>query len=512
MEIILVLLILVIVFICVIIPKTLWRNRDKALGAQLPGPKSLPVIGNVLDLNFQSLHLSVFHMVKTYGAIFQIKFFGRTAVIINDVELVRKAFSSPKYGDNFNDRPDAFFGKYIAFDCNDIGFAKINKKTKIKRKMFHRALQFYGDGIKHFEETAAVELERIIEELRRTGQHDFDLGDILRVSFAKTTITLMTGELANTDDTEAVLKFNDIGNHFLSSMSFVYEILPIVRLLPGRFGKMFREAVAARDRFLDKFYNTIRGCVNDTGERGDEVPGFVKRLIRFQDEINKRADTDIITETDLKGIIVDIVFAATDTTTNVLCITFALLITHPNVAKKIQNEIERVVGSARMPRSSDRDDMPYTMATIFEVFRYTTAVAPLIPPHRALEDQNFEGYFIEKHSIILTNRWYINHDPQLWENPWVFDPERFLDSDGLLLSSEHPTRRNLLAFSVGHRSCPGETFGKSRVFLYLTSILQSFSIIPASDEELPKTDPRDYQPDGIVLKVKKYLCRAIPRM
>ena len=497
-------------FICVVFTKIIGKKRDKVSGKSLPGPKSLPIIGNALDVDFHSLHLSLFEMVKKYGHVFQIKLLGQTAVIINDVELVRKAFGSAKYGDNFNDRPDSFFGKYICFDCSDIGFAKTNKKTMIKRKMFHRALKFHGDGVEHFEETANEELGRLLEELQRTDQRDFDMSDILRKSFANTTVTLMTGKPAESDDSEKLWQFINTGNQFLSGMSFVFEFMPIIRLLPGTFGNMFRKVVALRDQFLDKFYFNVKESMKESDEEGDDS-GFVSSLIGLQDEVNTHAKTNIMTEDDLKGIIVDILFAATDTTANTLTNAFALLLTHPAVEKNIQDEIERVVGSARMPSFSDRKDMPYTMATVYEVLRYTSAIGPLSLPHRALEDQNFEGFLIEKHSIVLPNHWYIHHDHKLWEDPWTFKPERFLDNDGSLFPHEHHTRRNLLAFSTGHRECPGENFAKSRVFLYLVAILQSFDIVSASDGKLPNTDPRDYYP-GNVLKVKKHLCRAIPRM
>ena len=168
--------------------------------------------------------------------------------------------------------------------------------------------------------------------------------------------------------------------------------------------------------------------------------------------------------------------------------------------------------------SLDHQDCPdfrtetpcHTPCSVLEVLRYTSGATPFSLPYQALDDQNFEGWFIEKQSVILSNHWFIHHDPNVWENPWVFEPERFLDSNGLLFP-DHPTRRNLLAFSTGQRECPGANFGKSSVFLYLTAILQSFDIIPASDGKLPNTDPRDYLP-GVFLKVKPHCCRAIPIM
>ena len=77
-------------------------------------------------------------------------------------------------------------------------------------------------------------------------------------------------------------------------------------------------------------------------------------------------------------------------------------------------------------------------------------------PHRAAKDTNFEGYFIAKDTLLMYNAWYIHHDPQLWHEPWVFKPERFLDDAGNLLPFEDKARRNILAFSTGTRNCIGE--------------------------------------------------------
>ena len=505
------LLFLVAFFICVIMTKTIGKRRSKASGAQLPGPKPLPIIGNALAVNFQSLHLSLFDMVKTYGALFQIKLFAQTVVVLNDVELVKKAFSSSTSGHNFNDRPDTFAGKYVFFDCSDIAFANMNRKTMLKRKMFHRALMFYGNGVEHFEETVNKELCRLMKELERTRQEDFDMRDIIKKSVANTTSTLMTGKSADTDDLERLWQLNDNINQLASGLGFVLDFVPIVRILPGMFGNMFREAIAARDLFLNKFYFSVKNAANEADGGKQDEQGMVINLIRLQHEINKHAKSQIITESDMKGIVLDIGVASTDTTASTLINAFAFLLTHPNVAQKIRNEVDDVVGSSRLSRFSDREAMPYTMATVFEVLRYTSGASPFSLPHQAFDDQNFEGYFIEKQSVILSNHWFIHHDPKVWENPWVFEPERFLDSDGLLFPPDHPTRRNLLAFSTGQRECPGANFGKSSVFLYLAAILQSFDIIPASDGKVPNTDPRDYLP-GAFLKVKPHCCRAIPRM
>ena len=213
----------------------------------------------------------------------------------------------------------------------------------------------------------------------------------------------------------------------------------------------------------------------------------------------------------MKGILVDIIGASQETTSTVLTNAFAILLTHCHVAKKVQEEIDNTVGPSRLPNESDKPHMHYTMATVYEVLRYTSPVALSIP-HRASKDINFEGYLVTKDSVILPNHWYIHHDQQLWHEPWVFKPERFLDDTGKLLPLENKARRNVLAFSTGRRECPGKNFGKSRIFFYLTAVLQSLDIVPALDGHLPDTDPRNYELLGIDVQVEPHLSRVIPRV
>ena len=274
------------------------------------------------------------------------------------------------------------------------------------------------------------------------------------------------------------------------------------------FSSRYRKAIALRDQLLDKFYLTVKDVADNSSRRNQ---GLIQNLIKMQNEINQNAGTDYITENDMKGIITDVIGASQETTYAVLTNAFAIMLTHGYVAKKIQEEMDKLVGPSRLPNESDKPHMHYSMATVYEVLRYTSPVALSIP-HRSSTDINFEGYFVAKDSLLIPNHWCIHHDPKLWHEPWVFKPERFLDDAGKLLPPENEARRNVMAFSTGRRECPGENFGKSRIFFYLTSVLQSFDIVAASDGQLPDTDPRNYELRGIDVQVKPHLCRVIPRV
>ena len=105
------LILFVTVLLCVFLTKLFWKRGVSADGKTFPGPTQLPLIGNAFTVDFRLLHLSLSDMAEKYGDMFSINLLGQQAVVINDVELEKKAFGSAEYGDNFNDRADSFWGE-----------------------------------------------------------------------------------------------------------------------------------------------------------------------------------------------------------------------------------------------------------------------------------------------------------------------------------------------------------------------------------------------------------------
>ena len=111
------------------------KTRDPSLGKTLPGRKPHPIVANSLMFDFYRLHIDL----GQYGPIFRLDLMGQTAIVISDVNLLKKAFNSDVYGDVFNGRVDSFSGKFFEFDCNGLLFGTITKKTMQMGKMFYRS-------------------------------------------------------------------------------------------------------------------------------------------------------------------------------------------------------------------------------------------------------------------------------------------------------------------------------------------------------------------------------------
>ena len=211
----------------------------------------------------------------------------------------------------------------------------------------------------------------------------------------------------------------------------------------------------------------------------------------------------------LKQTIWDLILAGISTTAQTLLCLMNVLCQNPDIQQKLQDEIAEKIGNSRNPTMQDRDKMPYVKATLLEIGRYGSLV-PVSLPHKAVNTCQLGGYTIPKDTPVWMNLWAMHHDEDLWEEPFKFKPERFLDEDGQVVDADHPNRKHLMPFSAGNRVCVGEVFAMTRMFLILTRILQNFTILPETTiEDQPSIDPRDMEM-GFLIYPPDFKVRMVP--
>ncbi|KAL4559592.1 hypothetical protein LXL04_031735 [Taraxacum kok-saghyz] len=145
----------------------------------------------------------------------------------------------------------------------------------------------------------------------------------------------------------------------------------------------------------------------------------------------------------------------------------SLLLNNPSVLKKAQDEMDYYVGKDRYVKESDMANLPYLACIIKETLRMYPA-GPLLP-HESSKDCMVSGYHVPRGTMLLVNAWGIQNDPNNWENPEEFRPERFEGVEGY---GEDGFK--LLPFGFGRRSCPGENMALRMVGMALGSLVQCF--------------------------------------
>ena len=148
---------------------------------------------------------------------------------------------------------------------------------------------------------------------------------------------------------------------------------------------------------------------------------------------------------------------------------------------------------------------PYLFCCCF--FRIAPVV-PLAAPHKALCDTTLAGHRIPKGTEVWPNLWGLQHKEELWGDPEVFRPERYLDDDGDLVRADHPARVCMLTFSAGPRVCAGETFAMTRMFLLLAQMMKAFEVMspegqkPLHIHDLVSGDVLMAPPYQMILKLR----------
>ncbi|CAG7661537.1 unnamed protein product [Allacma fusca] len=141
-----------------------------------------------------------------------------------------------------------------------------------------------------------------------------------------------------------------------------------------------------------------------------------------------------------------------------------LALTYPQVQEKAAEEIHATLGT-NFPRYNDRVSLPYCEALLLETLRKTTII-PLSIPHSALEDTEFQGFFINKDTMVIGNLYAAHNDPKVWTDPGSFRPERFLNNNGKLNNME----AFVMSFSTGKRKCIGEKLARNQLFLFAVRV------------------------------------------
>lgn len=179
------------------------------------------------------------------------------------------------------------------------------------------------------------------------------------------------------------------------------------------------------------------------------------------------------------------IFRGTDTVTILVEWILARMVLHPDIQSKVQVELDRVVQQSRAVTESDVSKMTYLSAVIKEVLRLHPPGPLLSWARLAITDTTVDGYHVPAGTTAMVNMWAITRDADVWADPLVFKPERFMNKvHGDVNFSVLGSDMRLAPFGSGRRSCPGKTLGLTTVTYWVATLLHEFEFGSSSNVDL----------------------------
>ncbi|XP_059495408.1 cytochrome P450 2K6-like [Stegostoma tigrinum] len=458
-----------------------------------PGPTPLPLIGNLHQLDLRRLDWSLMGLAEKYGSVFSVEIGPLKAVVFSGYDAVKDALVN--HADLLTGRPHIPI--FDEFSSRQGVIFSDGKLWQDNRKFVISALRGFGMGKKSIEDRITEEASFLVDVFESHKGQPFETAWILNSAVSNIICSILFGDRFDYD-AEIFIQLTSMMNENTrlvgTALLHLFNSYPSLGfLIPGR-----RKIIENRDKMMEIFDSFFKAAEETLSENSIQTLNEAlimrhQQELRCQDvEIQKR-DT-LITISDLFG-------AGTETTSTTICWGLLLMMKYPDIQRKVQEEIDQVIGAGRSPVTEDRKLMPYTDAVIHEIQRFSNIV-PLNLPHSTTEDTHIRGYCIPKGTYVIPLLTSVLRDKTQWKTPNEFNPAHFLDADGNFVK-----RDAFMPFSAGRRVCAGKALAKVELFLFFTTLLQKFHF-----QAPPGVTDLDTSPGiGLVTNPKPHRVCAVPR-
>ncbi|KAJ3561941.1 hypothetical protein NP233_g9885 [Leucocoprinus birnbaumii] len=435
-----------------------------------PGPRKLPLIGNLLDFPVDLQWLTFMKWGQDYESdVIHVEAAGLSLVILNSHEAMTDLLEkrSAMYSSRSLPRSVA---ELIGWNWLMVAMP-YGDGWKEKRRLFAKYFHPSETSLHRARETQQLHilLNRLMNEPEGFLKH-------IRYTVGSMAITMAYGiKIQETHDPNVERAENTIVN--LSKCfipgTFLVDTFRWLRYFPEGFpGTGWKGKIRDLQREMYDFMDLPFKAALDAIAKGTSTDSFVSR---FQQDINEgRLSPE--EQRLVKDMAAQIFIAGAETIVSTISTFFLAIVLFPDVLKKAQAEVDRVL-KGRLSEDDDIMFMPYLNALLKEVMRWQP-VLPMGMFHSVICDDEYKGYRIPLGSLVVPNVWSIFYNPEIFPEPEQLRPERFLEDGKLHVSGPDPTEIN---FGFGRRACPGRHIGESMTFHVAASVLSMFDITRTQD-------------------------------
>ena len=431
----------------------------------LPGPRALPVVGNLLQIKPDRLHLQMEQWCRQYGPVFKLQLGPRKAVVFGDHSLVQATL---------RDRPDGFrrtsrLREIVEEMGLPVGvFNATGDAWKAQRRMVMHG--FDPSHVRRYFPSLQGVAQRLVGRWQRaaTAGTTIDLqADLMRYT-VDTIAGLAFGAAVNTLETDDDVIQQHLDTIFPAITRRVFAPLPIWRWFPSQADRDLQRSLVAVNAAVNNFIAEARARLAADPGRREQPQNLLEAMITAADQPDSG-----ITDSQVAGNVVTMLLAGEDTTANTIAWMIHLLWAHPLALALATEEVRRVCGNEALPTLAMVEQLDYVEACCHETMRLKP-VAPLMP-QQALRDSTVGGVQITAGMIVFglmrVDSVSDAHVPQAA----LFDPQRWL-SDGKPGQAASAAKRISMPFGAGPRICPGRYLAMLEMKMAMAVLLQHFDI------------------------------------
>ncbi|PON46896.1 Cytochrome P450, E-class, group I [Trema orientale] len=433
-----------------------------------PSPfPALPIIGH-LHLFKKPLHRALSKISDRYGPVLLLHFGCRPVLLVSSPAAAEECLTRNDLV--FANRPRLLAGKHLGNNYTSLVYASYGDHWRNIRRISTIEL-LSSNRLQMLSHIRADEVRWLIRRLLRLQNQTADMKSL----FFELTLNIMMRMVAGrryycesvNNELEAK-KVHEIvsESNRLGGTSNISDFLPVMRWTWSGVGfeKSLIELQKKRVSFIQSLIDEKRKMASFNKSSPpvllEETKCLIEVLLSLQE-----SEPEYYKDENIRGIMLTLYSSGTDTSAGTMEWAMSLLLNHPRVLKKAYDELERNIGEDRLVDESDLAKLPYLNCIIKETLRLYPA-GPLLP-HESSEECTVHGFRVPGGTMLLVNLWAIQQDPNIWDEPTKFKPERFKEGglrDGF----------KLMPFGSGRRGCPGEGLAMRMIGLTLASLLQCF--------------------------------------
>ncbi|KAL5635231.1 hypothetical protein ACGC1H_003057 [Rhizoctonia solani] len=448
-----------------------------------PSPRSYPLIGHLFSMPSEYEYLGFMRLGEQLRSkIFSLSVFGTTIIVLNDKDDAANLLD--KRSAIYSDRTcPPMVQEPSLLNWSDFGsLVSYGDRWRRYRRLMNPWLNKQAVAVHHGSQvhTTRELLQRLLDSPTNIiSSHQAEAELYLAIS-ATLFRSLYGYEVESSSDSFLVRSQKLIAylTYAALASNCMVNSIPALRYVPDWFpgAGWKRDALKWRrekENLVDELYHIgLENMKKD--EASQNIAGSLRGQALEMGLTEEEADDYA------KQISITIIAGGVDSTVSQLLMFLLAMVLHPDVQKKAQEELDTMIGTGRLPTHEDRTRLGYVDRMVQETLRWGP-VGPLALPHTCFQDDTYKGYRIPKGAIVFGNVWAMTHDETVYKNPEVFDPDRFLDPN-IPLSP---------GFGWGRRRCPGTHFAEASLFIIIASMLMTFDIGVAQDE-----NGKDVPPSG----------------